>query len=661
MSSKDLARSVVRNVAGTKFLSSIETYIDSADVVSFDIFDTLVRRSVGAPAGVFDVVADLFEKRTGRRIEGYREARIAAERRAREATSQEEITYDEIFDQLGMLSKDDIAIMKELEIEAELSVCYADQTIKPAFDYALDHGKHVVITSDMYLPRSAIEAILHKCGYTGWEWIYLSSEMMLTKHSGSMFVLVREDWPADASIIHIGDNPRGDMLSTRSHGIIPVLIKPAPNGLTYWDKPGERVPFEEARIRAFLESDAPRMHGFAEHLGEEVLGPMLLGFSLWLHEKANEEGIEKLVFLSREGKLLKDAYELLFPDDSLLHEYLYASRRAVLIPQLSHATCFTDMIDTIKPFLRSDILSTLCEVCEVDRKDFDRGLASLGLNTELPFGAIDIGKREKVLSLIMALGGDEYREQDRLIREYLDACGIKGRIGIVDIGYSGTMQIALQKFLGNSADLRGLYLGVHNVDRDDCYVGVKRAGYLYEPGYNDQYRQLIRFSTEAFEFLFLNPVGSVDGYARSGNEVVPVLGASEYSNDARSLAESIQSSALDFVSHFVNGEDVSAGFHVAADVAIKPYYNFASHPNRETIEVFRGIKYLNGTAHELVPKEHLGYFITHPGKFGDGLNKSVAKTFWLSGAVGTGVPWFELMNLASGAGIKSGYRKKYLS
>ena len=61
-------------------------------------------------------------------------------------------------------------------------------------------------------------------------------------------------------------------------------------------------------------------------IGYEVLGPALLGYSSWLHSEAVKAGAEMIVFLSREGNLLKRAYDQLFVEDNIKTVYINVSR-----------------------------------------------------------------------------------------------------------------------------------------------------------------------------------------------------------------------------------------------------------------------------------------------------------------------------------------------
>ena len=53
---------------------------------------------------------------------------------------------------------------------------------------------------------------------------------------------------------------------------------------------------------------------------------LCLGTAIFIHTYAREHGIDKLLFLSRDGDILRQAYAVLFPEEKT--EYVYWSRAA---------------------------------------------------------------------------------------------------------------------------------------------------------------------------------------------------------------------------------------------------------------------------------------------------------------------------------------------
>lgn len=198
--------------------------IGRAEIISFDIFDTLVKRKVEAPEDVHRLVCQEFLGRTGTAVSGYQEKRAEAEREARKRKGVGEITLKDIFRCMHGIPGKDKKILRELEEKTELSVCYPDPQMKRVYGKALKDGKRVIITSDMYLDEGIIKQILHKCGYGGYERLYLSSAYNMRKSTGQLYGAVREAYPGfGGRILHIGDNVKSDYIIPRVKGIRALL------------------------------------------------------------------------------------------------------------------------------------------------------------------------------------------------------------------------------------------------------------------------------------------------------------------------------------------------------------------------------------------------------------------------------------------------------
>ena len=190
------------------------------DVISFDIFDTLILRPFPQPSDLFEIVG----VRLG--IANFREIRINAERDARaEAIAlngNDEVTIYDIYKRVSKRTGIDMNAGVETELAAEKEYCFADPYMKEVYEILLDLGKEIVITSDMYIPHDSMEGLLSECGYAGYKKLYVSCDYRCSKHSGGLFErLVSEH--KGRKIIHIGDNYVSDFESAKKSGIAAKL------------------------------------------------------------------------------------------------------------------------------------------------------------------------------------------------------------------------------------------------------------------------------------------------------------------------------------------------------------------------------------------------------------------------------------------------------
>ena len=160
------------------------------DVISFDIFDTAILRRVEYPTDLFNFIAiDV----------GYNDflgIRIAAERDARDAKEKSEDTREVTIDEIYQVLEKDYGIdpkYKEREIELELSLCETNPVILDVYNRLKSAGKTLVFMSDMYLKSEIIKSMLKKCGYSGYEKLFLSNEYGTRKGEhiqiNSLFIL----------------------------------------------------------------------------------------------------------------------------------------------------------------------------------------------------------------------------------------------------------------------------------------------------------------------------------------------------------------------------------------------------------------------------------------------------------------------------------------
>ncbi|HCJ70819.1 HAD family hydrolase [Agrobacterium pusense] len=314
----------------------------SVRVVSFDIFDTLVRRTVYKPEDVFELMqrqlpgTNLLPEYA---ISRFAEMRQGAERLARQKRDAalstkgnqlpEEITIDEVYQEFARCVRVEdvnIAALIKLEQEIELSVLRPRRIGRAMFDHALTNNKRIILTSDFIHPIEFIDRVLLQCGYEGYEKLYLSSQVGSKKHSGELFdhVLTEIGVPADA-ILHIGDNPIGDVKMARDRKFRAVMV---PSGRALLKKAleergaNENVLNKSFYLRTiaglfantFLHSDAPRSRDIEtkaipkkfqlisthEELGFAVLGPIALGFTQWIIDEAIKNQCTQLVFFARD-------------------------------------------------------------------------------------------------------------------------------------------------------------------------------------------------------------------------------------------------------------------------------------------------------------------------------------------------------------------------
>lgn len=200
---------------------SIEISCDKYDVISFDIFDTLIKRRCGKSSNIFKLIQNKYFESTGKNLFDYYQQRIYAEREAR-SKNKGEIKLDDIYQILSSYYGNDISeSLKDIEIKTEIEQCVGIEKNIHIYNKAInDKNKRVYIVSDMYLPMCIIKKILERNNIILPRKLYLSCNESKTKHKGDLFkLMILENNLSPQCILHIGDNFRNDVLMPRILGI----------------------------------------------------------------------------------------------------------------------------------------------------------------------------------------------------------------------------------------------------------------------------------------------------------------------------------------------------------------------------------------------------------------------------------------------------------
>ena len=104
-------------------ISKILKKINKYEYVSFDMFDTLIKRNVNNPSDIFELVQIEYNKRYNKDINNYKAIRINAELKAKTLDENREPNIDDIYKCLDINKEYDIEKLKELEIDLEYKFC----------------------------------------------------------------------------------------------------------------------------------------------------------------------------------------------------------------------------------------------------------------------------------------------------------------------------------------------------------------------------------------------------------------------------------------------------------------------------------------------------------------------------------------------------------
>ena len=459
--------------------------------IGFDIFDTLLTRPLLNPETVKEIIAERIGSETGQK---YLEMRPLAEVQARQE-KKSDVNLDEIYQQMAKLSdisEEDLQQLKSWEEEIEDAILRPRPEAIELFREAVTAGKPIALVSDTFHRREFLEDCLNKRGIEGYDKLFASSELGSRKDGGKLYDSVLETYSLQpGSFLMIGDNERSDFQIPTDIGIQNIhLLKPVEiarglprfsNLVNQFEQTGSihdeitlgmviqknfaPITFQDINPEWLVEIDA-------YNIGYSLVGPLLTSFAQWLIANSQEDGIDRLYFLSREGKIIKKIYDIWAEsvEDAPDSIYLEISRRAISMAAVENLDDILKIASTsyhanhLANFLKTryGLALTPDKWAEINEEfnlfaDTDIVVADSEIDHLVPlltFLQPDIISKAK-----FELVGFLHYLEDKHFSE-------KDHSAVVDIGFGGTIQSYLNKLLGYK--IHGYYLMTEERSQDNA-------------------------------------------------------------------------------------------------------------------------------------------------------------------------------------------------
>lgn len=438
-------------------LDRLSTY----DIITFDVFDTLITRCVLKPIDVFAIVEAQAKEAGIIANGGFTAERSQAETAAydRFAESVSLANIYEILEEKYPYTVEQCGQLIELELETERSLVIPRIPVRELVQKLLSLGKRIILCSDMYLSSKDIANLLKQCGYPNSLEILVSNEVGGTKQSGGLWTKLFEALPAGKKVIHVGDNEEADYRSLRRIGREAVLLHSgrklfkASALYPYLSKYADGS-IGSSLILGYLVNKACFNSPFSDGVAESDIVSVWGGavFACFMDFLVKSRKDYQLLFATREGYLLKPMYERyccaleIRPQDYAL---FYASRAAAVAATV---TSEKELRETMrKPEYKGTLGSFASGRLNFDIS-FDKAICDVPV--ELP------SQMENAVHMLRPYFGEIFRNgqaQKEAYKTYIEQIR-KGNkhLAIVDVGYNGTIQHAIAKILGEPVD--GLYI-----------------------------------------------------------------------------------------------------------------------------------------------------------------------------------------------------------
>ena len=437
----------------------LKTKLSQYDVITFDVFDTLITRMVLHPTDVFSLV-QLQLLQQGHKAGSFAKDRIQAEQLAYEQYG-DTANFDQIYQMLNgsfSYSEEQCRIFQQMEFETELQLAIPRCILLQLVKELKGSGKRIILCSDMYLSSAQIRMLLRKCSYPEDLEIRVSSECGGTKSSGFLFEALYSQLPPSSKIIHIGDNDHSDYrVPLRLHRDAVLL----PSGCTMFTQSplydylsSYEDNINNCLILGYLVNYACFNSPFSEEQDKSRAVSVWGGtiFSCFMDFLLRQKDESKLLFVTREGYLLQKMYQRyclaadVRPQENAL---FYASRTAAVAASIDseegirNAMRHPKFDGTVKRFLQGRMNLEPPEDMEFAEEQI-----------RLPAQRHEFFQQLKPwFSLIYKNAENQgtayrtYTEQFRTGRQPFT---------IVDVGYNGTIQYALSHIMKEK--IGGLYM-----------------------------------------------------------------------------------------------------------------------------------------------------------------------------------------------------------
>lgn len=455
--------------------------------MSFDIFDTLLYRTVPHAYDQLKLIPEIMKKETGKKLNGFVKNRLRAESIVRRENPESDVTLAMIYEKMPY----SIEVCKKLQIvecNVELKGCRPNSVMVNIANWCKAQGKHVIITTDMYLPRTTLQAMLDKIGVS-YERLFISSEEGATKNHGGLFdIMLKKLAISSTQILHVGDNPVNDIQKAREHGIESVeRLENSMPSLKYGKAITQKI--SEQHIKCLIDRGFQALGKTSSEtrIGYSIVGPLLYEFCEWLHEQKSKKNLDSLLFVAREGYLIKKCYDLMYPEEIECTKYIRLNKNLLRLPLLNgtySVESFVNGIIVCKSYTWKLIFSLL-RVKDNDSviKTLNESGISISINDSVLREDLIAGKYDEIFKKIFQIQAETIKEQEELLMEYLKQNSIVGKnVGLVNNSFNGNGQYMVENFMKShnlDSNILGLqfYTGRKCIDRlqDRCVGFVTNA------------------------------------------------------------------------------------------------------------------------------------------------------------------------------------------
>lgn len=508
------------------------------DIISFDIFDTLITRCIYEPDDAFKVLGKLVQD------EKFIEKRKKAEQQAREKLGHD-VNLDEIYDEYMLennLSKEETSILKNNEIKLEKDLLVPRKDMCILLKELKKKNKKVILVSDMYLTKKVIVDILNNCGYKDlYDALYLSCDINKRKDSKTMWTFLKKIHPKE-KILHLGDNDLSDVQYPKEFGIDTLKIYSSKELLSKCSL----YPSLEELINDRTLSDSILLglifnnkifnSPFAdlsidslENFAYSFHAPIITEFLKFVIDSEKDN----LLFLAREGyyfcKLYKE-YCKLNKIEEKDYYYFLASRKATNTATINgeddvYKLLNNDYNGSIHNFVSKNFNIEIKEDYEISLpQDYDKAYVTI----------------KKYIKEIMKSVKSENKCYIKYIKELIPNYK-KEELNVIDLGYSGSIQYNLSKLLDKH--INGYYLT--NSSSVKKYYSDSKLNFYFDINDDKEFEKIYHYSL-ILEYFLTATYGQLQRFIETKKGVKPEYNEETLDETKKASLKDIYDSIIEY-------------------------------------------------------------------------------------------------------------------
>lgn len=595
------------------------------DIVSFDVFDTLLWRPFRRPKDLFLLLGDALgsEGLADRSLNAraLAEARCRAERRARRRGATPEVTLSDISEELCReLDVTESERIREAELNLEKKHLQPHADTLAMIVNLHRAGIPYALCSDMYLPSAAIAEIVRSAAarvgidLPAPRAVLVSGELGTGK-ADDLFRFLAEQTKIDPSrIVHVGDNEISDVACARRHGLASYhLPRSCPFAEEIMDGEEEWMP-EPAKgsvdfglsasrgelAAALLSSPQEKLTPFA--YGACILGPVYAAFAAWVLAECRHRGITKLQLCMREGKflarLINAAGEAL--GYNVESSVVWASRFALRSAALAEATpdLLSDFLQNVRAVdIKEDLLLGIALLDEKSARLWSQErLDKAALPVKLAWIKSHIDRNPGVIAAVRRVGS----ERKAGLLAHCKRAGLTdtSSLCLADVGWGGSIQMGMAEALratGWRGTFHGLYLGTDQRIGRLAGANCTWSSFLYEAGLPLEPARIVQRTPELIEQACMSDEGSLRKFTGGGEPVLfENLLPAKQMTDIAALQEGMLFFAQNWWPRFALAGGLSAsgqGLTAFKDRLRAIVSRSIMRPRQEEVEMFRDWKH----------------------------------------------------------------------